>query len=156
MKQFTIQRLYHGYYSSEIEITAHSLDEALDEAMEFTDGEDWKHLDHDGDIYIGEIFEHGETGSPSTEHDIPDRLSERGEAPLVTLQATSGGLEATVEGGTVRIALQSASGETTTARLTDGTPAPGGSSPQPGPQTVSLLTPQPPSRRRKRPKPCHS
>ena len=142
MTNFTVQAGYAGYFANTVTVEADTLEEALQNAIATAnDDPGWKSVDHCGPTFIDAVCEgeHADPWDRDTTLPIPDRFSERGEPPVVTLTGARppGGVE--VKGGTVRIRFEADTGTVTTevsdppppadkpvvtvTRRADGTPA---------------------------------
>ena len=105
MTHYTVCCGYASHYHNTVTIEADSLDEALEKAIEQAgDDPHWKSVDQASQTFVDAIAE-GEDADPwgDTALPIPDRFTENGEPPIVTLTGACppGGIEVT--GGTVRI-----------------------------------------------------
>ena len=112
-RKFTIQCAYNTHYANTVTVEADSLDEALEKAIE-TANEDpagWRCTDHCSETFVDAVCEGadcdpwGEGALP-----VPDRFSERGEPPVVTLAGPfpPGAIE--VSGGRVLIRIATGAG----------------------------------------------
>ncbi|MCY4548816.1 MAG: hypothetical protein OXC28_10645 [Defluviicoccus sp.] len=100
-RKFTVQVGYAGYYASTVTVEADTLDNALEKAIETAnDSAAWKSLDHVGDSFVDAVCE-GADADPwntGTSLPIPDRFTEQGEPPVVTITDPAkpgGGIEVT-------------------------------------------------------------
>ena len=117
MTWYTAQAGYAGYYGNTVTVEADTLDEALEKAIELANEDPgWKSVDHCGPTYIEAVCEGGDADPWDRDATlpIPDRFSEHGEPPVVTLTGARppGGVE--VKGGTVRIRFEDDAGTVTT------------------------------------------
>ena len=129
MTHYTVCCGYASHYHNAVTVEADTLDEALEKAIEQAgDDPHWKSADYCGSTFVDAIAE-GEDADPcgDTAIPVPDRFSEKGEPPVVTLTGLRppGGIE--VSGGTVRIRFIEHAG-TVTTEVTD-PPAPPGNKP---------------------------
>ena len=120
---------YASHYHNTVTVEAGTLDEALENAIEqASDDSYWKPSDDCGPTFVEALAE-GMDADPwgDTAISVPDRFSEKGEPPVVTLTGVRppGGIE--VADGAVRIRLIEAAG-TVTTEITD-PPAPPGNKP---------------------------
>ena len=107
-RKFTIQCAYNAHYANTVTVEADSLDEALEKAIE-TANEDpagWRGTDHCSSTFIDAVCEGadcdpwGEDGLP-----VPDRFSEHGEPPVVTLTGPVPPGAVEVSGGRVLVRI---------------------------------------------------
>ena len=100
-KPWTVQCGYHAHFANTVTVEAATLDEALEKAIETAnDSEAWKSTDFVGETFVDAVCEgadanpwHSETALP-----IPDRFTEEGEPPVVTVTDPArpdGGIEVT-------------------------------------------------------------
>ena len=111
MTTYTVQCGYAAYYANTVQVKADSLDAALEQAIETAnDDSHWKALDHCSSTFIDAVAE-GADADPwsafSSVLPIPDRFTERGEPPTVTV-IMEGGLvqDVVVVGGRVRVLVK--------------------------------------------------
>ncbi len=87
-RKFTIQCAYTTHYANTVTLEANSLDEALEKAIEAAneDSAGWRGTDHCSETFIDAVCEDAD-GDPWGEGTlpVPDRFSEHGEPPVVTL-----------------------------------------------------------------------
>ena len=127
MTHFTVQCGYAGYFANTVTVEADTLEEALQKAIATAnDDPNWKSVDHCSPTHVDSVCE-GRDADPwdrDATLPIPDRFSEHGEPPLVTLTGARppGGVE--VKGGTVRIRFVE-DGGTVTTEVSDPPPPPG-------------------------------
>ena len=124
MTHYTVCCGYASHYHNTVTVEADTLDEALEKAIEQAgDDPHWKSADYCGSTFVDAIAE-GEEADPwgDTAIPVPDRFTEKGEPPVVTLTGLRppGGIE--VAGGTVRVRFVEHAG-TVTTEVTD-PPAP--------------------------------
>ena len=105
MTHYTVCCGYAFHYHNTVTVEADSLDEALEKAIEQAgDDPHWKSVDQASQTFVEALAE-GEEADPwgDTALPVPDRFTEKGEPPVVTLTGLRppGGIEVT--GGTVRI-----------------------------------------------------
>ena len=129
MTHYTVCCGYASHYHNTVTIEADTLDEALEKAIEQAgDDPHWKSVDQASQTFVDAVAE-GEDADPwgDTTIPVPDRFTEKGEPPVVTLSGLrpSGGIE--VAGGTVRIRFIEHAG-TVTTEVTD-PPAPPANTP---------------------------
>ena len=109
-RHFTIQSSYSSHHANTVTVEADTLEEALEKALEAAneDPDGWCSTDHVSDTVIDAVCEGadcdpwGEGALP-----VPDRFTERGDPPVVTLTdpgRPGGGVE--VSGGRVAPPLQ--------------------------------------------------
>ena len=86
-RQFTVQCGYNAAYANTVTVEAHTLEEALEKAVAAAnqDADGWRSTDHCSDTFVDAVCEGigdpwGDGALP-----VPDRFSERGEPPVVTL-----------------------------------------------------------------------
>ena len=105
-RQFTIQVGYNAHYANTVTVNAETLDEALEQAIAAAndDPAGWKSTDHVSDSYVDACCE-GAKADPWGKHalPVPDRFTERGQPPLVTLTGPVPPGAVEVTGGEVRI-----------------------------------------------------
>lgn len=111
MTLYTVQCGYVTYYDNTVHVEADSLDAALEKAIErANDDPHWKALDHCGPTFVDAVAE-GADADPwagfASALPIPDRFTEQGEPPTVTV-IMEGGLvqDVVVEGGTVHVLVK--------------------------------------------------
>ena len=129
MTQYTVCCAYASHYRNTVTVEADTLDEALEKAIEQAgDDPHWKFADYYGSTFVEALAE-GEEADPwgDTAIPVPDRFTEKGEPPVVTLTGLRppGAIEVT--GSTVRIRFIEHVG-TVTTEVTD-PPAPPGNKP---------------------------
>ena len=87
-RHFTVQCSYSSHHANTVTVEADTLEEALEKALEAAneDPDGWRSTDHVSDTVIDAVCEGadcdpwGEGALP-----VPDRFTERGEPPVVTL-----------------------------------------------------------------------
>ena len=126
-KPWTVQCSYAAFYANTVTVEAETLDEALEKAIEAANQSDaWRALDHCGDTHVDSVCE-GADADPwdaDTALPVPDRFTERGEPPIVTLTDPAkpgGGIE--VSGGRALIRINCDAG-TVTSEVCDPPPPP--------------------------------
>ena len=129
MTHYTVCCGYASHYHNTVTVEADTLDEALEKAIEQAgDDPHWKSVDQASQTFVEALAE-GMDADPwgDTAIPVPDRFTENGEPPVVTLTGLRppGGIE--VAGGTVRIRFVEDAG-TVTTEVTD-PPAPPGNKP---------------------------
>ena len=127
-RHFTVQAGYSTHYANTVTVEADTFEEALEKALEAAneDPDGWRSTDHVTDSFVDAVCEGshcdpwGEGALP-----IPDRFTERGEPPVVTLTdpgRPGGGGE--VSGGRVLLRFKADAG-TVTSELCDPPHPPG-------------------------------
>ena len=116
MTHYTVCCGYASHYHNTVTVEADTLDAALEKAIEQAgDDPHWKSVDQASQTFI-EALAKGEDADPwgDTVLPVPDRFTEKGEPPVVTLTGLRppGGIEVT--GGTVRIRFVEHAGTVTT------------------------------------------
>ena len=129
MTHYTVCCGYASHYHNTVTVEADTLDEALEKAIEQAgDDPHWKSVDQASQTFVEALAE-GEDADPwgDTALPVPDRFTEKGEPPVVTLTGLRppGGIE--VAGGTVRIRFIEHAGTVTTEAADP--PAPPGNKP---------------------------
>ena len=108
-RAWTVQCGYMVHYANTVTVEADTLDEALEKAIG-TANEDpagWRSTDHVTDTHVDAVSE-GAGADPWGEGSlpVPDRFSEHGEPPLVTVRiGPDGRPDARVEGGRARVRI---------------------------------------------------
>ena len=107
MTHYTVCCGYASHYHNTVTIEADTLDAALEKAIEQAgDNPHWKSVDQASQTFVEALAE-GEDADPwgDTALPVPDRFTEKGEPPVVTLTGLRppGGIE--VSGGAVRIRI---------------------------------------------------
>ena len=121
-KPWTVQCSYAGYWSNTVTVEAETLDKALGKAIETANQSDgWRSLDHCGDSFVNAVCEGADADPWATDTalPIPDRFTEQGEPPIVTITDPAkpgGGIEVTR--GRVLMRFASTTG-TVTAEMHD-------------------------------------
>ena len=138
-KPWTVQCSYAGYWSLTVTVESETLDEALDKAIETANqSEGWRSSDHCGDTHVDAVCEGADADPWATDTalPIPDRFTEQGEPPIVTITDPAkpgGGIEVTRGRALMRFASTAG---TVTAEMRD-PPHPPANKPlitvQPGP-----------------------
>ena len=128
MTQYTVCCGYASHYHNTVTVEADTLDEALEKAIaQAGDDPHWKSADYCSPTFVEALAE-GEDADPwgDTAIPIPDRFTQNGEPPVVTLTGACppGGIE--VARGTVRIrfAASDPANGTVTMELSDPPPPP--------------------------------
>ena len=126
-RYFTVQCSYMAHHANTVTIAADSLEGALDKAIEAAneDSAGWRSTDHCTDTVIDAVCE-GADGDPWGEGalPVPDRFSEHGEPPVVTLTSPLPPGAIQVSGGRVLLRIENDSG-TVTSELRDPPHPPG-------------------------------
>lgn len=111
MKSWTVQCGYAAYYANTVTVEAETLDAALEKAIaEANDDACWKSLDHCGDTFVDAAAE-GADADPwrglASALAIPDRFTEAGAPPVVTI-VMEGGIvqDVSVAGGRARVVVE--------------------------------------------------
>ncbi len=116
-RRFTVQCGYFAHYANTVTVEAGTLDEALEKAVAAAneDGDGWRSTDHCSDTYVDAVCE-GAGGDPWGEGSlpVPDRFSERGEPPVVTLSGPVPPGAVEVSGGRALVRIVRAAGTVTT------------------------------------------
>ena len=111
MTTYTVQCGYAAYHANTVDVEAESLDAALEQAIErANDDPHWKALDHCGPTFVDAVAE-GPDADPwsgfASALPIPDRFTEAGEPPTVTVIMEGGVVQNVVaEGGAVRVLIK--------------------------------------------------
>ena len=113
---YTVCCGYASHYHNAVTVEADTLDEALEKAIEQAgDDPNWKSVDQASQTFV-EALATGMDADPwgDTAIPVPDRFTENGKPPVVTLTGLRppGGIE--VSGGTVRIRFVEDAGTVTT------------------------------------------
>ena len=111
-RPWTIQLAYAAYFGALVTVDAETLEEAIPAAIKEADeSERWKSTDHAGDPHAVAACE-GAACEDADQHPwdgplsallIPDRFTERGAPPVVTLTTLGPPGSIDVSGGTVRL-----------------------------------------------------
>ena len=126
-KPWTIALGYTRHYGATVTVEAETLEKAIPAAIRYADdNERWKDTGHASDAYAVAACEAADADpwdGPLSALPIPDRFTERGAPPVVTLTplGPSGSIE--VSGGTVRLRFIDDAG-TVTAEVSDPPPPP--------------------------------
>jgi len=111
MTIYTVQCAYAAYYANTVEVEEESLEAALEHAIETAnDDPHWKALDHCGPTFVDAVAE-GADADPwsgmASALPVPDRFTEEGEPPTVTV-IMEGGIvqDVTVAGGRVHVLVK--------------------------------------------------
>ena len=110
---WTVQTGYAAWYANTVTVEADTLDEALEKAIEAAneDAAGWRVLDHCGDTFVQAVSQGvgvdpwGEGSLP-----VPDRFSEHGEPPVVTLAGPVPPGAVRVSGGRVTVRFETEAG----------------------------------------------
>ena len=129
MTHYTVCCGYASHYHNTVTVEADTLDAALEKAIEQAgDDPHWKSVDQASQTFVEALAE-GMDADPwgDTALPVPDRFTEKGEPPVVTLTGLRppGGIE--VSGGAVRIRIIEDAGTVTTEAADP--PAPPGNKP---------------------------
>ena len=96
MKHWTVQCCYAGRFANTVVVEAETLEAALEKAVETAnaDSDGWRSIDHCGPTFVQAAAE-GADADPWNAYEsalpIPDRFTEGGEPPVVTLTGPSTG-----------------------------------------------------------------
>ena len=128
--QWTVQCAYLAHYANTVLVEADTFEEALEKAIEAAndDSAGWRSTDHVSDTFVDAVCE-GADGDPwdrGSAMPVPDRFTERGEPPLVTLTGPAPPGSVEVSGGKVRLQIENEIG-TVVSELCD--PPPPGNKP---------------------------
>ena len=108
-RSFTAQCGYAGYFANTVTVEAGTLDEALEKAIEAANRSDaWRSLDHCGDTFVDAVCEGADADPWTTDASlpVPDRFTEHGEPPLVTVSLDARGKpQVTVEQSRARVRI---------------------------------------------------
>ena len=131
-RPWTIQLAYAAYFGALVTVDAETLEEAIPAAIKEADeSERWKSTDHTGDPHAVAACE-GAACEGADQHPwdgplsallIPDRFTERGAPPVVTLTTLGPPARIDVSGGTVRLRFVDDAG-TVTTEVSDPPPPP--------------------------------
>ena len=127
-RQFTVQAGYSTHYANTVTVEADNLEEALEKAIEAAndDPDGWRSTDHVSDTFVDAVCE-GADADPWDRDGalpVPDRFSERGEPPVVTLTGPVPPGSVGISGGKVRLRIENGIG-TVVSELCDPPPPPG-------------------------------
>ena len=126
-RQFTVQCSYVAHHANTVTVMADTLEEALEKAIEAAneDPDGWRSTDHVSDTVIDAVCE-GADRDPWGEGalPVPDRFTERGEPPVVTLTGPVPPGAVEVSGGRVLVRFRADAG-TVTSELCDPPHPPG-------------------------------
>ena len=126
-RPWTIQLAYAAYFGALVTVEAETLEEAIPAAIrEADESERWKSTDHAGDPHAVAACEGADEhpwDGPLSALAIPDRFTERGAPPVVTLSGLGRPGSIEVSGGTVRLRFVDDAG-TVTTEVSDPPPPP--------------------------------
>lgn len=124
-RPWTIALAHARYWGATVTVEAESLDEAIPAAIrEADESERWKDTDHASDPHCVAACEGADADpwdSRASALAIPDRFTERGAPPVVTLTGPNPPGSIEVSGGTVHLRFVDATG-TVTAEVSDSPP----------------------------------
>ena len=127
-KPWTIQLAYAAYFGATVTVEAETLEQAIPAAIrEADESERWKNTDHAGDphaVAVSEGADEHPWDGPHSALPIPDRFTERGAPPVVTLTGPGRPGSIEVSGGTVRLRFIDDAG-TVITEVSDPPPPPG-------------------------------
>ena len=108
-----MQAGYPAWYANTVTVEANTLDEALEKAIGAAneDPAGWRSLDHCGNTHVDAVCE-GADEDPWGQGSlpVPDRFSEHGEPPVVTLAGTVPPGAVRVSGGRVTVRFETEAG----------------------------------------------
>ena len=87
-KPYTVQCGYSAHFANTVTVEAETLEEALDKAIETANADDaWRSTDCCGRTFVDAVCEGADADpwDPDAALPIPDRFTEQGELPVVTL-----------------------------------------------------------------------
>ena len=87
-KPCTVQCGYSTHFANTVTVEAETLEEALDKAIETANADDaWRSTGHCSDTFVDAVCEGADADprDPDAAWPIPDRFTERGEPPVITL-----------------------------------------------------------------------
>ena len=126
-RHFTVQCSYVAHHANTVTIMADTLEEALEKAIEAAneDPDGWRSTDHVSDTVIDAVCQ-GADRDPWGEGalPVPDRFTERGEPPVVTLTGPVPPGAVEVSGGRVLVRIATEAG-TVTSEVIDPPHLPG-------------------------------
>ena len=126
-RHFTIQAGYSTHYANTVTVEADTLEEALEKAIEAANQnpDGWRSTDHVTDSFVDAVCQ-GADRDPWGEGalPVPDRFTERGEPPVVTLTGPVPPGAVEVSGGRVLVRIATEAG-TVTSELCDPPHPPG-------------------------------
>lgn len=111
MKTWTMQCSYRTYFDNSVIVEAETLEEALQKAIEEANNDpDWKSSDYAGQTFVEAVAE-GDNVDPWKGYQsaipVPERFTERGETPLVTVTVEGGVVQhVSTENGPVRVQVR--------------------------------------------------
>ena len=129
-RQFTVQCSYSSHHANTVTVTADTLEKALENAIEAVneDPAGWRSTDHVSDTIVDAVCE-GADADPWGDGTlpVPDRFTERGEPPVVTLTGPVPPGAVEVSGGRALVRIATEAG-TVTSEVCD-PPHPSGNKP---------------------------
>ena len=128
-KSWTVQCGHTARFANTVIVEAETLEEALEKAIEAANAdEDWRSTGDCSGIFVDAVCEgvHTDPGDPDAACPVPDRFTERGEPPVITLTdpGRPGGGAIEVSGGRVLLRFQN-SDATLTSEVSDPPHPPG-------------------------------
>ena len=107
-RSFTVQVAYSAHHANTVTVEAETLDEALDKAIEAANqaSAGWKSTDHVSETFVDACCE-GADSDPWGDDTlpVPDRFTEHGEPPIVTLAGPVPPGTVEVSGGRVLVRI---------------------------------------------------
>ena len=126
-RQFTMQCGYMAHFAHTVTVEAETLEEALEKAIETANNDDgWRSTDHCGPSFVDGACEgaHCDPWDRDAALPVPDRFTERGEPPVVTLTGPVPPGAVEVSGGRVLVRIATEAG-TVTSEVIDPPHPPG-------------------------------
>lgn len=120
-KSWTVRCGYAARFADTLTVEAETLEEALEKAVETAGAdEDWRETGDCSDIFVDAAWEGADTRDPEAAWPVPDRFTERGEPPIITLTdpGRAGGGAVEVSRGRVLLRFETP-GATLTSEVSD-------------------------------------
>ena len=115
-RPFTVQCSYPAYFANTVTVDAETLEQALEKAIETANNDEgWRPIDHCGNTHVDAVCE-GADADPwdcDAALPVPDRFTERGEPPVVTLTGPVPPGAVEVSGGRVLVRIATEAGTIT-------------------------------------------
>ena len=112
-RRWTAQVGYNAHHCNTVTVEAETIEEALEKAIESAneDAAGWRSTDHCSDSFVDAVCE-GAAGDPWGKGSlpVPDRFSEHGEPPVVTLAGPVAPGAVQVSGGRVTVRFETDAG----------------------------------------------